>query len=99
MAGLDKGREWLEQQLPGLEDSPLWKDFALIISVPLDVRAGLTNNVTVRRLDHVNYLDFDRRTCVLDMNTGISMSALPGLLESAIEDYQQEVFGQLHPFI
>lgn len=95
----DKGREWLEQQLPGLEDEPLWVDRALIISVPLDVRPGLTNVITVRRLDHINYLDFDRRTCTLDRNTGLSLASLPQSLDECIRTYHVEILGDVHPFM
>lgn len=94
-----EGRKWLEQQLPGLEDSPLWVDLGIIISIPLDVRPGLTNVVSVRRLDHVNFLDFHRRTCTVDTNTSLALSTLPTALEDQIQDYQEAVFRQAHPFM
>lgn len=93
------GRKWLEQQLPGFEDQPLWVDLGLVISVPLDYRPGLTNVVTVRRIDHLNFLDFHRRTCTVDQNTSLALATLPAALEDAIQEYQEEVFRQAHPFM
>lgn len=95
----EQGRKWLEQQLPGLEDQPLWVDLGLIISVPLHNRPGLTNVITVRRLDHLNYLNFHGRSCTLDTNTGIPIEDLPGALDDEIAEYQGKVFGYIHPFI
>lgn len=91
--------DWLEQQLPGMEDSPLWTDYTIVVSVPNDFRPGLTNKVNIRRLRHVNYLDHTKRYASLDQTTGLDMSTLPAAMDDALADFTEEVFAALAPFI
>lgn len=91
--------DWLEQQIPGMEDSPLWTDYCIVVSVPNDFRPGLTNKVNVRRLRHVNYLDHTKRHAVMDQTTGLDMSTLPAAMEDALDEYCQEVWAALSPFV
>lgn len=91
--------QWLEQQLPGLEDSPLWTDYTIVVSVPNDFRPGLTNKVNVRRLRHVNYLDFAARYCAMDQTTGYSLETLPTAIDDELAEFTEEVFAALSPFM
>lgn len=92
-------RDWMEQQLPGLEDQVLWRDFAFVVSIPADFRPGFTNKVNVRLLDHDNYLEFDRRTLTRDTTIGIDISALPKYLDDEFADFHDRVWECLKPFV
>lgn len=92
-------RDWLEQQLPGLEDAVLWEDLAMVVSIPKDVRPGLTNKVNVRFLYHDNFLEWGRRTCTRDTITGLDLSALPAAMDDALDEFAREVWSRLNPFI
>lgn len=95
----DLHRQHIELQLPGLEDQPLWKDYGLIISVPCVPVTGSTVGITYRCIDHVNYLAWERRECVLDQNTHVRFDALPALLDDAYQEYQNKVWRQIDPFL